>query len=518
MGDRLRLADLLGGLSTVADMGFGLPPQTAMRSCLVSAALARRLDLGEPEVADAFYGSLLLHVGCITVAHEAAALFGDELVLRRALATTNYADPADIERTLIPAVTRGLPRSRRQELSQRITTDGPAFGRYEDTASCEVGRDTARRLELPESTQTVLHQMFEWFDGGGVQGRAGDDIPPAARVARVASDAVVFGGIGGPDLAVDALRRRAGVLLDPEVVEGFCADAGDFLAEAMTGEPRQRIIAVEPLPVVERDQAELPAIAAAFADLADMKSPFTQGHSRHVARLASGAAQRLRLDTRTAVDLHVAALLHDVGKVGVTALIWDKAGPLTLAEWEQVRMHSYYSERILATSPTLAPVARLAGATHERQDGSGYHRGTTANDSTLAARVLAAADTLSALTQRRPHRPAFEADAAAEVLAQEGRAGRLDPDAVAAVLEAAGGARPRRMADLRPGGLSDREIEVLRLVAEGHSNPAIAERLHISRRTAEHHVQHIYAKIGVSSRPGAALFASQHDLLGPPDT
>jgi len=517
MADRVRLADLLGGLSTVADLGFGLPPQTAMRSCLVSTALARRLDLPDPDVADAFYGSLLLHVGCIAVAHDAAAMFGDELVLRRALARTDYTDPSDIERTLIPAVTAGMDGSRRLELSRRIISEGPSFGRYEDTASCEVGRQTARRLELPETTQQVLNQMFEWFDGGGVQGRAGDDIPTASRVARVATDAVVFCGIGGPSLATEALRRRAGVLLDPAIVESFCAEAAALLAEASTGEPRERILDVEPLPVVERDPEELPAIAAAFADLADMKSPFTQGHSRHVARLATGAAQRLHLDTRTMADLHVAALLHDVGKVGVTSLIWDKAGPLTMAEWEQVRMHSYHTERILATSPTLAPIARLAGAAHERQDGSGYHRGASASDSTVAARVLAAADTLAALTQRRPHRPAFEVDAAATELTNEARSGRLDPDAVAAVLETAGGTRPRRMADLRPGGLSDREIEVLKLVAEGHSNPAIAELLHISRRTAEHHVQHIYTKIGVSSRPGAALFASQHDLLGPPD-
>jgi DNA-binding NarL/FixJ family response regulator len=150
---------------------------------------------------------------------------------------------------------------------------------------------------------------------------------------------------------------------------------------------------------------------------------------------------------------------------------------------------------------------------HERLDGSGYHRGCRAQDISAACRVLAAADAFQAMTQPRPHREALTSEQAGDQLVRDSRAGRLDSDVVAAVLAAAGQRRSRLRRDLRPAGLSEREIEVLRLVAEGCSNPQIAQRLYISRRTAEHHVQHVYAKIGVSSRAAAALFALEHDLL-----
>ena len=194
-------------------------------------------------------------------------------------------------------------------------------------------------------------------------------------------------------------------------------------------------------------------------------------------------------------------------------MIWEKRGPLTAAEWEQARMHSYHSERMLARSDALAPLARVAGMHHERLDGSGYYRGCQARELSPAVRILAAADAFHAMTQDRPHRPALGTEEAAAELQREVRAGRLDGDAAAAVLEVAGAGRPRRRDNLRPAGLSEREVEVARLVAAGCSNPEIAERLVISRRTAEHHVQHIYAKVGVSSRAGLALFAHEHDLI-----
>jgi HD-GYP domain-containing protein (c-di-GMP phosphodiesterase class II) len=196
-------------------------------------------------------------------------------------------------------------------------------------------------------------------------------------------------------------------------------------------------------------------------------------------------------------------------------VVWEKPGPLTGAEWERVRMHPYHSERILATSRALAPTARDAGMHHERLDGSGYHRGCRRRELTPAARVLAAADAFQAMTQERPHRHALSGEQAGAELRGEAKVGRLDPEAVAAVLECAGQRRPRRRDSPRPGGLTEREAEVARLVAGGLSNPEIAARLVISRRTAEHHVQHVYAKLGVSSRAAVALFAHEHDLLAP---
>jgi HD-GYP domain-containing protein (c-di-GMP phosphodiesterase class II) len=304
------------------------------------------------------------------------------------------------------------------------------------------------------------------------------------------------------------------LVLDPGLVQTFASNVSEILDR--TGDPRTCLLAEEPEPADERDRAELQEIAAVFGDVADLKFPALHGHSSGVAALATSAGRALRLDDRTCSDLEIAAHLHDLGRLAVTNAIWEKPGPLTSAELELVRMHPYYSERILATSSTLEPLAPLAGMHHERLDGTGYHRGCGARDQTVPVRVLAAADAFQAMTQDRPHRARLSADRAADELVGAVRTGTLDGDCVAAVLEAAGHGRPRSR-DLRPAGLSEREIEVLRLVAVGFSNPEIARKLVISRRTAEHHVQHIYAKLGVRSRPALALFAMEHDLVEPFD-
>jgi HD-GYP domain-containing protein (c-di-GMP phosphodiesterase class II) len=272
------------------------------------------------------------------------------------------------------------------------------------------------------------------------------------------------------------------------------------------------VLHAEPSPVVQIAEGELPRIARAFGELADLKSVFTHGHSAAVTGLSLATAYRLGVDRRTSACLEVAAYLHDLGRIGVSNRIWAKPGPLTTGEWEQVHLHPYHSERILASTATLKPMARVAGMHHERIDGSGYHRGCRGGDIDIAARVLACADAFQAMTQRRPHRAALEPGQARDALLGEARAGRLDPEVVLAVLDASQ-LRPARRHNLRPGGLTDRELEVLRLVSEGCSNPEIGRRLGISRRTAEHHVQHVYDKIGVSTRAAAVLFALEHDVL-----
>ena len=303
-----------------------------------------------------------------------------------------------------------------------------------------------------------------------------------------------------------------GRVFDPAVADTFVSHAAELLEAASRGDPRHRVLETEPEPVRFVPIARLPELAAAFGDLADLKTPFTHGHSAGVAHLARRAGEILGLDTDMLARLEVAALLHDLGRVAISNAIWEKPGPLTSGEWEQVRLHAYHSERILSCTAVLEPMAALAGMHHERMDGSGYHRGCTVGQLPMPARVLAAADALQAMTQARPHRGALSVDDAAERLQDDVRAGRHDPDAVRAVVDAAGG-RPQRKAVLTPGGLSEREVEVLQLVAQGLSNREIAQRLYISPRTAEHHVQHIYAKIGVSSRAAAALFAMEHGLL-----
>jgi DNA-binding CsgD family transcriptional regulator len=212
-----------------------------------------------------------------------------------------------------------------------------------------------------------------------------------------------------------------------------------------------------------------------------------------------------------ATTLWRAALVHDLGRLGVSNAIWDKQGPLTNAEWERVRLHPYLSERMLARPTALARLGTIAGLHHERMDGSGYPRGLSGSALGPAARLLAAADVYHAMTEPRPHRPPRPPAVATSELRAEAKAGRLDGEAVNAVLEAAGH-RVRRRREW-PVGLTPREVEVLALVARGSSNKEIARRLSISAKTVGNHVEHIYRKIGVTSRAGAALFATRHGLL-----
>jgi HD-GYP domain-containing protein (c-di-GMP phosphodiesterase class II) len=506
----LRLADLLAGLSRLADLGFGLTAGEAVRSASLAVTLGRDLGLPDGEVRAAMYTALLHHVGCPGYAHETARLFGDELVVNAAAARTNDTDPLDFFGTFLPAVTRGRPPVERVRSAFVAITGGSRFGREFTTAACEVGRDAARRLGLPDTVQQGLYHVYELWRGRGFPGGlAGDDIPVASRLARLTGIAVLFDSVGGTTGARDAVRRRAGGMLDPSLAAAFAGRAEQLLADLNGADPRAALIDAEPDPPVTVPDERLVDVATVFADLADLKTPYTHGHSRGVAALARGAAERLALD---AGDLEVAGLLHDVGRVAVPAAVWDRPGPLSGDDWEQVRLHAYHSERILAGSARLAGLARIVGLHHERLNGTGYHRGCGAADLPLPARVLAAADVYQALVSDRPHRAAVSPEQAERSLLVDARAGLLDSEAVRAVLEAAGH-RPTPARRSLPAGLTEREVEVLRLLAEGGGNPAIAARLVISRRTAEHHVQHIYAKIGVSSRAAAALFAMEHDLL-----
>ncbi|GAA1732427.1 HD domain-containing protein [Isoptericola hypogeus] len=507
----VRTADLLAGLSRQADLGFGLPIGTAGRSCVLASRLALACGLGPDDVRSAYYTALLHHVGCVGFARETARLFGDDLVVNAAAGRTDTASARDVLTTFVPTLARGLPGAAARAALVAITR-GARWGDAYTTAACEVGRESAWRLGLPDDVAASLFHVYDLWRGERRAGRpGGDDIPVGARIARLTGVAALFESIGGADLAVRAVRRRAGGMLDPALAARFDGAAAGWFADLATADLRRAALAAEPEPHVTA--SDLRPVARVFGDLADLKSTYLAGHSRAVAALARDASVRLGLPDATTAGLELAGLLHDVGRVGVSGAIWDKTAPLDDDEWEQVRLHPYYTERILAGSAELSRLAGLAGRHHERLDGSGFHRGCSADDQPTAARVLAVSDRYRSLTEARPHRPALDPDQAAHRVLDEARRGRLDADAARAMLAAAGRPVPASLRPPHPNGLTGREVEVLRLVAQGCSNAEVARRLVISRRTAEHHVQHVYAKIGTSSRAAAALFAVEHHLL-----
>lgn len=277
-------------------------------------------------------------------------------------------------------------------------------------------------------------------------------------------------------------------------------------------DPAAAVLDAEPAPVQPID--DLDRALTAVAEFTDLKSPFFREHSAGVAVLVADAARAAGMADTDADHLGRAGLVHDVGRVGVPNGIWDRRGVLNVDQWERVRLHPYLTERVLHRCPVLSPFAEIAARHHERVDGSGYHRGDSGDQLTLSARLLAAADAYCAMGEDRPHRPALRSSDAAVQLLDEADAGRFGRIEVDAVLEAAGQAtRPPHVA--RPAGLTEREVDVLRLIARGYANKEVAATLSISAKTVGHHIEHLYAKAGVTTRAGATLFAMEHGLLSP---
>ncbi len=511
MDGDLRLADLLAALSVATDLGMGHEPEKAIRSCLLATELARSSDLPEVQVRDVYYTALLQHLGCTAPSHELTRVFGDDVsVLPQAERTDDTTLRGALE--LLGLVGRGTGVRRAQHLV-RMLAAGKDGGTAMLRSTCEVGARMAERLHLGNGVRTALRDSTESWDGsGGAFRRAGEEIAVPARFALLSTQAVLFDRVGGPEAAVEVVRSRAGHWFDPEVANTFARVGPDLLRRMADADVWNEVLEVEPQPARRIPPAQLDDVAGVFADMADLKSPYTLGHSTAVADLAVSAAGRLGLPTDRVPVLRRAGLLHDLGRVAVSSAVWEQPRPLTSTQWEQVRLHPYHTERILGRSSTLAELAQIAGMHHERPDGSGYHHGVAGASFPIEARLLAAADAFQAMTQERPHRPAMPPDEAARQLETGAGAGAIDVECARAVIEAAG-QQPARRRGSWPAGLSDREVDVLRLLAAGSSNRDIAEQLVISRRTAEHHVQHIYAKIGASTRASAALFAMEHGLV-----
>jgi HD-GYP domain-containing protein (c-di-GMP phosphodiesterase class II)/DNA-binding CsgD family transcriptional regulator len=503
-----RTLELLGGLSLVTDLGTGSPLEESLKRCLVAARLAKIIGCSDAEVSDVLYTALLQHLGCTAYAHEVARVWGDDVVTTRVNFLSSSGETKDLWRIWIPEMANATGRSKARVLATTVVT-----ARRLDAglaATCDVARGASRALGLPEPVQVGLSHMFAMWNGKGFPNTAGEAIPLAARAMQVALTAVMFASRANTEVAIAEVRRRAGTQLDPSLADVLVERADELLGDLDEIDAYQAVLDAEPEPVRRVEKSELADVARTFGNLVDLKSPWLQGHSAGVGDLAAGAAGMLGLRE----DVHavrVAGYLHDLGRIGVSSAIWDKAGPLSGIERDQARLHAYHSERILARIPPLTSLAKLAGEHHERCDGSGYHRGSTAAQLSMASRLLACADAYRRWIEDRPYRRALAPARAADRLEAEARAGRLDADAAAAVIEAAG--LPRGVRRARPADLTERQVEVLRLVSRGLSNSDIAERLVLSRRTVEHHVQDIYVKIGASTRAGAAMFAMQHGLL-----
>jgi HD-GYP domain-containing protein (c-di-GMP phosphodiesterase class II) len=514
----IRLAELVAALSLATDLGMGQPLEYALSVCVLSVRLGEALGLDESKLREVYYLALLRHIGCNAETYAMSALFGDELALRTDSATADLGRASQAIGLLVRSIRKSYEDASPLQLARLIAQGmmaSPQVMKEAFSGFCEVAQRLAGRLGFDEGIIHALGQVFERWDGKGTPaGLKGEQNASSMRLVSLAQDIITFHRLYGVDAAVAMVRERKGTLYDPGMVEHFCQQSSKLLA-GLDEEPSwESVLALEPGERAYLSDERFDTACQAIADFADIKSPYTLGHSSGVASLAAEAARRCGLPEADAVTLRLAGLLHDIGRVSVSAGIWGKPGPLTEREWERVRLHPYYTGRVLARPHMLAQLGSLAALHHERLDGSGYHRGLPAAMLSPSARVLAAADVYHAMTEPRPHRSPLTPEAAASELQREARAGRLDSEAVSGVLASAG----HRVSTSRSrrelvAGLSEREVEVLRLLARGNSMKQVAARLTISDKTVDNHIQHIYIKIGVSTRAGATLFAMEQNLV-----
>ena len=508
----MRLAELVAALSLGIDLGFGQPMEHVLRQCLIALRLADRVGLDEDERSVVYYTALLVNVGCHSDAHEQAKWFGDDIALK--------SGKYDHEQRSLRAAAAGIRLIGRGNTPLhrfRVGLEFAASGHRDVEGMiaqhASLARTLAEQLGLSGAVQEAVGASYERWDGRGWPGALqGDAIPIASRLAQVAEYVEVAHRIGGVDAARALARKRAGDQFDPSLSAILRTEADAVLGDLDSTRTWDAVIAAEPAlgHVLSGDGVD--QALRAIADFVDLKSPYTLGHAQAVSALAADAGSQLGLPEEDVVMLRRAGLVHDLGRLGVSNAIWDKRGPLGAGEWERVRMHPYLTERMLHQSASLAPLAEIAVQHRERLDGSGYPRGLSGGAISRPARILGTVDAYRSMREPRPYRPALTPDEAAAELRAEVRAGRLDGDVVVAVLVAAGHQVPRRSE--RPAGLTAREVDVLRLLARGLSNKEIATQLVITPKTARNHIEHIYAKIGASSRVSASLFAMQHGLLG----
>ncbi|MPZ15637.1 MAG: HD domain-containing protein [Chloroflexi bacterium] len=524
----IRMADLLGAFSFASSLGRGAPPEHGARCCHIGMHIGRELALSSGEQTNLYYAELLKDSGCTAWTSKLAAFWlTDEIAARRAYVALNPkhpwknpSNPLKLLSWLMKYVGVGAPLATRAGMVMEHVRRSPEFLREGFENACHVASRIAQRLDMPQPVQDALMHTFEQWDGNGLlYGTKGEAIPLISRIVGVTCFVEGFHRMGGREAAKQVVIERRGEALDPTVVDAFLSASQDErFWEGLEQEPVwDRVRSMEPEGSPHRYFVEdkLWNIALALADFADLHLSSTAAHSRRVAETADRIARRMAAPQPEVEAVRYAALLHDVGIVTVSSFVLSKPeDQLTDAEREQMHLHPYHSERILSRVPAFKFVAPLVAAHHERMDGQGYYRRLPGTQIPLGARIIAVADRFDELVYPLPNRAVLDVEQVVGVMRHEvGR--RLCPDAFQAFAEELEGAAPVPKARRSewPAGLTDREVEVLRLVGRALSRREVADALFVSESTVRHHLEHIYSKIGVSTRAAAILYAMEHGLL-----
>ena len=451
--DGIALSELIAGLSCALDLAEGEPPGHAQRSCLIGMRLADELGIAADARSDLFYALLLKDAGCTANAAHMAALFGaDDQIAKRTSKLVDWSRPLAAfvwsVKTVAPERSLAAKTGRLWAIRNEETVTRSLM-----MARCYQGAKIARKLGFSDATANAILALDEHWDGRGQpHGLRATEIPLAARIMCLAQTVEVFHFVRGVDKACSIAARRSGQWFDPDLVAALVSFRRD--ADFWRSLAQPDVSAVEPRDrVLIDDHDRLDGIAQAFGDVVGAKSKWTAKHGDRVSAIATNVAAQLGFDAIARRDLARVARLHDIGNLSISNRILDRPGPLSQAEWRVIKKHPLDSERILERVPSFSTLAPIAGAHHERLDGSGYPRGVAADELTMPMRVLAVADVYAALVVERPYRAAYTPQRALELMNAE-TPKRLDGNAFAVlenlVLDQAARVQQRWPADATP--------------------------------------------------------------------
>jgi putative nucleotidyltransferase with HDIG domain len=430
--EKFRFSEVLSALSFALDLVKGQPEGRTVRSCLVGMRIADRLGLDADRRSALFYALLLKDAGCSSNASKMSTLFdADDIEAKKKVKTVDWTSlpyaALYAARTVSPEGSLLAKAGRMFEFAVR----GQRASRDLIRIRCERGAEITRLMGFPEETAQAIRGLDEHWDGRGhPDGLAGEEIPLLARICGLAQTAEVFLTERGPAAAEEIARARSGRWFDPALVEVLLAEDG-LWEDLLRKDPWREVSRLEPDDrALNATPERVDLVARAFAGIIDAKSPFTYRHSEGVARVAVAMAERAGLGAEGTRDLMRAALLHDIGKLGVSNRILDKPGNLTDGEYQEIMRHPKLTYDILSRVGPFRPIAETAANHHEKLDGSGYHRGIGAEDLDVPSRILAVADIYDALSADRPYHEAMPQEKVLGILREES-ATKIDPQCVA---------------------------------------------------------------------------------------
>ena len=425
------MSELLGAFSYALDLTEGQPTGHSLRCCYIGMAIGRALGLKPAELHALYYAVLLKDLGCSSNAARIAELYvADDRSFKQEWKVAGTSLPKVLQ-FVFAKTGQGASLRRKISAIANILKNGDEIAQEMIQTRCTRGADIARKLRFDETVAEAIYALDEHWDGSGRPGRlTGDAIPLGARVALLAQVADVFLQHGGREAAMGEVAARAGGWLDPELAaifvtlgkdEAFWLPLSSPVLAAIVGAmaPEEQAVAV--------DEDYLDDIAAAFGEVVDAKSPYTGGHSGRVAGFAKGMGETLALPQDRRRWLHRGALLHDVGKLGVSSLVLEKPGKLGDEEWVEMRGHAETTREILGRISCFADMADAAASHHERLDGAGYPLGLKEQQIGYDTRIISVCDFYDALTADRPYRAAMPVDKALSII--EGEVGKaIDGD------------------------------------------------------------------------------------------